>query len=221
MGNLLNYEIKAIHNFNKWFSYKKFMLSSLFVIIDFMFLRTQKNKWAVNITVIVLFVIVVIFMDFILSALNEIALSLGLSNRIFEMLLRDELSTDSGRWILQARVLAGILQKPILGYGIAGDRLLISTYSHNLILELWASFGIVIGSLLLLCLCVLVVRSLIVCNPEMRVMILILAFCSFFKLFLSSTYLNEALLFMMIGVCVAQIRADKNKKIEVMQSSDD
>ena len=56
------------------------LLYVLFVIIDFMFLRTQKNKWAVNITVIVLFVIVVIFMDFILSALYEIALSLGLSN---------------------------------------------------------------------------------------------------------------------------------------------
>ena len=190
------------------------LLYVLFAVIDFMFLRTQRNKWAVNVAVIALFVVVVIFMDFILSALNDIALSLGLSNRIFEMLLRDELSTDSGRWILQARVLAGIMQKPILGYGIAGDRLIIGTYSHNVILELWASFGVVIGSLLLLCLCVLMVRSLIVCNPKMRVMILILAFCSFLKLFLSSTYLNEALLFMMIGVCVAQIRADKKIKVK-------
>ena len=83
-------------------------------------------------------------------------------NRIIEKILSAEFLEGSGRNMVHEKVLSAISEKPVLGYGFLGDSgFQNGGYPHNLFLELWVQFGVVIGSILVALVFYLFIKSFI------------------------------------------------------------
>lgn len=141
----------------------------------------------------------------------EFAQKLGLSIRIFDKLLDGMQLDSSGRDILTEHLLASVNEHFLFGTGLCSDRMMVGIYAHNILIELWVEFGVVIGSMILMILIYVLLRGYIESNKsEERGLIIVLICSAFLKLFLSSSYMDESLLFILIGICVGILR--KNKK---------
>ena len=162
------------------------------------------------ILLIAAFVAVCFFTDFIYQVmfwLSEVFESIGLSTRIFEMFLEESIVDDSGRGSIAAKVLQGVSENALFGYGVMGDRNFTSGYAHNILYELWCSFGVILGTLMFVAVVAIPLYAIIKTkNTKEKLFIWMLLSITIVKLFMSSSYLYETNLFLMIGYSLAVIR---------------
>ena len=142
----------------------------------------------------------------------------GFSDRLVSMMMSGEFSSDFGRSMIQDVVIEQIQRNPG-GYGLAYDRILVDlwgnkiSYSHNIVLELWISFGVIIGSLLFLALIVLVIKGVASAPTVTLKGFLIALICGkgLIRLFLSGTFLDSPDTYLMIGMCLGLIWLHKHQ----------
>lgn len=162
-----------------------------------------------------------VFGGFLASSLYEASLRwlesqasrLGLSIRIFERLMGGEIAESAGRDRIREQLLEAIQKRLLTGSGLYSDRVLLGGgYSHNIVLELWIDFGIILGTLLLAAMILVLFRGYIKAeNKNEKGMILSLIFASLFKLIFSGSYLNERFLFLALGLSAGVIYASKKE----------
>ncbi|NOR45751.1 MAG: hypothetical protein GQ534_09220, partial [Candidatus Delongbacteria bacterium] len=129
----------------------------------------------------------------------------NIKSRTISKILIDEVAWDNGRMRYFDSSIEIANENPILGLGMAGDRLegankLRTThisYSHNLFIELLAQYGFFIGGTLILTLLLVSFYGIFINrNKSLKLFILAFAPLVFVKLMLSSTYLAEIHFFM-------------------------
>lgn len=146
----------------------------------------------------------------------EFAQKLGLSIRIFDKLLGGTQLGSSGRDILTERLLASVNEHFLFGTGLCSDRMMVGIYAHNISIELWVSFGLILGTVILMVLFGVFFRGYFCSKSIIDKGFLAMLMCSsFFKLFLSGTFMDERLLFILIGACVGVLRKNKDNKVYV------
>ena len=144
----------------------------------------------------------------------------GFSTRFFLFFLNKLDITDlTGRDYIRDTVLQNINQHLVLGAGIMGDRELFGSsnqgYSHNLILEVLNSFGVPLGFLLLVLLFGLIVVAFIKTKSKIyREFIAVYTVASIVKLMFSASFVQESTLFILIGICLAGLRAGEDVLVE-------
>ncbi len=142
----------------------------------------------------------------------KMAQSLGLSIRIFDKLLSSGQMDSSGRSVLAETLLASVNEHFLLGTGLCSDRTIVGVYAHNIALELWVEFGVIIGTFILAALVITFLRGYIVSTSSAEKGLMITLICSsFLKLFLSGSFMDERWFFALIGICVGAIRLNGNK----------
>lgn len=167
---------------------------------------------------------VVVFLSFekifysTLAWLAGVATQFGLSVRIVNKILDGEILDSSSRNLIREALINALNDRQgAWGYGIFGDRVLTrasadytgGTYAHNLALELWIDFGIIIGTILLGAIAFMIFRRFRICKSRSeRAFALLLVCCSVLHLMLSGSYLTHGLFFLFLGVCAQS----KNKK---------
>lgn len=95
----------------------------------------------------------------------------GIQSRTLTMLLEGRFTAGSGRDRIYAKTIEVIANNPLFGVGLYGDRFHLTDvikygYPHNMVLEVLASFGIIPGLVLLLCLSVVVIKRLFKARNE-------------------------------------------------------
>jgi len=139
--------------------------------------------------------------------LYQRAQQFGLSVRIFDKILSGTQLASSGRDQISETLFDAIQKSPILGNGICSDRVVAGNYAHNIAIELWMEFGVIIGTGILIAIVSILIHGYLSTREEgEKGLIQSLIAASFLKLFLSSSYLNERLLFFLLGICVGSIR---------------
>ena len=191
------------------------LLIALFIVACLFFFRTYKHKGVIRFLWITAMALLVVFSDNILLWLEKMVSNIGMSTRAIDLFLKGEFFLSESRNNLKDIMWTGILEKPIFGYGIAGDRCLVPLYAHDIVYEMWASFGLLFGTFFIIGIVVLICRAIKKSNSEKsKVFIWLLVCCAFIKLFISSTYLNEPLFFLMLGMCLSVIRQNAYNKGE-------
>lgn len=187
------------------------VLLLLYIFIYLMFLLEKRKRWGIYLAVGALSVYVIYSFNKLIVAMRLLFVRFGVSTRILDRLASGDFFDSSGRDNIAETLLQAIHENPIWGYGIASDRVITEgSYAHNLALELWTSFGIVVGSILLLAIINIIAYGWIKAQDvKNRFFLLVLFVSGFLKLFISSTYLAEGLFFMLLGFCVQQIRKRK------------
>ena len=113
----------------------------------------------------------------------------------------------SGRDVIIKTVADNIFKHPIWGGGLMEDRISIGGYCHNIILELLNSFGIPLGVLLFIALLFLIIYSYIKTKSIVYKYYIAAFTCiSVVKLMVSSSFMQESSLFILIGICLGALR---------------
>ena len=146
--------------------------------------------------------------------LSELFYEFGFSTRIFDYFIGGKITDDSGRSPLFKAVWQNIKENPVLGSGFYGDRPVIGSYVHNLFLELWCHYGIILGTLAILCVFILPIRAVTqVRRADSVNMVLLLCCLTFVKLMVTGTYADEPYLFLMIGLSTRLLRQKPKSEV--------
>lgn len=195
-----------------------------FVFLLYCVVREWK-KWKIKRKVFIL----VLFFGGIILLMNMRSVALifypifqknGFSTRFFLFFLNKLDITDlTGRGALRNTVVQSIKQHFLFGSGIMGDRVLFGGgekgYSHNLVLEVLNSFGVPLGLVLLSLLLGLIAVSFVKTKSKIyREFIAIYTDAAIVKLLFSASFMQESTLFLLIGICLAGLRANADKPIE-------
>lgn len=167
-------------------------------------------------TLILLVVFAVVLSIFIFDALFiEVSTALskqferiGFSTRIFNFIIEGDIIASKGREALAKNTIEAILENPLWGYGVTGDRALLGIYPHNIFLEVLCQYGIIFGSILIIATLAITVRALFKIRKDRKrfAFALMLVSLVFVKLMISSTYTTEPYLFFMMGYFVLILR---------------
>lgn len=129
---------------------------------------------------------------------------LGITSRTVETLSDQSFLVSEGRDNIREAILTGLWDNP-LGYGLFGDRYITSIYysmpeySHNLIVEFFADFGIFIAPVLM---CWLLVKIIKMTNAPLCISncFWVIASCGIFRLFFTGSYLTTPYFFLILGI---------------------
>lgn len=138
----------------------------------------------------------------------------GLSSRLIDFANSDNFIEDENRNRLLDSSIELIKLNPIFGLGMAQDRIplnsilmgdpddAIGNYPHNIFIELFLHFGVIIGSILIISISRLLYLSLIK-NDDFysKEVIFIFLGIGLFPLFFSGSYLNAPFFFFLLGFC--------------------
>ncbi len=143
-------------------------------------------------------------LDAIMLFLCELAEDVGLSVRIFEIYFEGAFTESAGRDVIRETLLNMIRERPMLGYGLYADYTAVGVYAHNIIVEFWLDFGVLVGTALFAAMIVVFLRAFKQSVSEGYVLLLLPLLASgFVKLFMSGSYLEEMYLFLLLGFCVS------------------
>lgn len=186
------------------------------VTIMYLMINKSKNKiWIVTgVVCIVLVVIYTPLFYIIIDWLEKLSSQLGMSVRIFQKLKLGTLGDLSNRDMHAKTIHEALSVVPFSGLGIYGDRVLNGSYAHSILVELWADFGYVIGSILIIVIVYVLVKAFYVTKSvNERAFLVIVMSNGLFKLFFSGSYITENMFFLMLGICMAIIRKSKCKAV--------
>lgn len=191
----------------------------LVCIMIFLFLFLFQNFRHSTVVIINLLLIVGVFYIFlrpIMLVLMFVSRSVGLSTRIFESYLDDELvnyEKSSGRNDIHEVLWSNITNDSGgIGYGLGSDRYLglhQGEYAHNLVYEIWMDFGLYIGSVVLILLLLLMIASFRKAyKTESFFLFLMLFVWGIVRQMISGSYIQDFQLFLFLGFCVSLLRSD-------------
>lgn len=181
----------------------------VFIAIYLLFIRPSKYQKTMRIITVACAVYAMSFLDQFMTFMQLMAFQLGMSTRIFDKYFEGELEDSSGRdyiWETLLRELS--IDNSLFGHGVLGSYPYVNTYPHNIVLEFLFSFGWVWGIAILFCIVYIIAKMLINTHQcEINVTFgIILVIASILKLCFSSTFVDDALFFMLLGYCVNSSR---------------
>lgn len=170
---------------------------------------------------------VMIYMCFILGAIFSIlyfkkiliVIDVFLSkfyidSRNISLLLNDYLHL-SGRDLIYEKILIEIVQHPILGIGIAGDRRVADgNYAHNIILEVFLNFGVIIGLILVIVFTMCLLKLLFVKDMNVYNMIIIWISLALVSLLVSGSYLIDVNYWTLLGLMISQLTMNSGNPLK-------
>ncbi len=194
------------------------VLGAYFVIIQYFKLRGKKSakKVILALSFIMLIVILYVFYDAIIFLVSNITAHFGIHSDTITSLLNNSISDSNGRDRIWAVVSDQIKDTFPLGKGAFGDRLTAGKifswgYSHNIFLEMTASFG-VIGVIVLLALIVQSGRILITNESEEWRELFAIFFCCCMKLLVSDSFWYSSFFWGALGIGSCALKYDKKRK---------
>jgi hypothetical protein len=186
------------------------MCIGVFLILKLFNIRNKLTFRNILIYVVIVAIILVglFIFDTLLDNLNNLFLQFGIRSRTISLLLKDNLHL-SGRDSLYKEMMQSIGDNPIFGTGLAGDRRVIGTYSHNIVIEVLSGFGIIIGGILILLLAIICYKSLFSKNVLTMNLICIWFSIGTVSLMVSGSYLTDFKFWIFLGLAAKLLVASK------------
>lgn len=147
-----------------------------------------------------------------LNGLHTLLSRIGLSTRIIDYMIEGTtISYTSGREDLYEVAFQKIAESPLLGYGVYGEWQWFNWNVHNMYLELWLHFGILLGSFLLIWSAWLVGKAYLKTNNTYAKDIILIFSCFvFLRGFFGGSYLMFGVFFL-IGFCIREKRRSRRQ----------
>lgn len=171
------------------------LLVAIYTLLKIINHLYNKKKIRNIITIIITIIIFSLFYRNIIDIIIYLIEKLNLNSRTLNLILKGEfLQHDSGRNIIYSTVLEGLKESPLLGLGLCGDSVVASKnginiyYAHSIIIEMWISFGYILGSIILIYLGIKIIKSVFNKNSYKNRLILIFGGISISSLLFNSSF---------------------------------
>ncbi len=185
--------------------------------------RMRKPLLFLSVTVIVMGIILIPGVwEKIVEWMYNVALRLGMSTRVFDIISSGNFSVSASRDSLKTKIVYYLKDYMYTGLGIYGDRFVTNgQYVHNIFYEFWADFGYIIGSLGILVIAVMCVRAVLYalrrCTDNTKLTVILILGC-LLKLMASSSYMVEPFFWLMLGYFTALRREERALNYQVDRS---
>lgn len=157
--------------------------------------KKHQGIWVMS--MVILGLMILFLWNNIIYAIADLCELLGVESRFITSLIDGALMESSGRSSISRAIWAGIKDNP-LGFGFFGDRYAAGTYgfgrysyAHNGFLEVIASFGVVIGPILILLFMIKLLKALKIKNTYYNMILWSLIPYGLFQLFFSSSAIEN------------------------------
>ncbi len=108
----------------------------------------KKYRWILIIMMAILLALLFFNIDNLLMNLSDIFDKFGINSRSLRFALSDNLTYDSGRSLIHFTLMEYLKASPLIGYGAFGGNVIVGL-PHSFILDTWANFGFIFGTLIL------------------------------------------------------------------------
>lgn len=148
--------------------------------------------------------------DLILITLNQILIKYSIYSRTIVMMLERNFFESADRLLMINQLKEQIT---FGGHGLYGDRAIIGTYAHNIIMELLIEYGYLGGIAVILALGIISFKACVSKTRIISQMSLAFITTGLFKLFLTGSYLNqEPCFFVLIGLGINELLIQKRQR---------
>lgn len=151
------------------------------------------------------------FYQFVAKLVFDIMNDLGLYSRTLELLAAGRVLFDSGRTDIGMMLLKHLFDSPLLGLGVGGELKYISSSPHLLFLELLLHYGCLFGVLIIIAVCIVIIRAFKK-EKSTRDALALLVCGGFLHLFLSSSYLQTPIFWILISMCLKIVKSKKERR---------
>lgn len=174
------------------------------------FKRLTYFKFFMYLVLVCLIIFSIFFLDEIMQFSYEFLLdNFGIRSRTLQLFQEENLYL-SQRDVMYENVVDEITKRPFVGLGVAGDRNFAGgVYVHNIFIEIFAHFGIILGGFLLFTLLFMLLLSLKTQDTKKQTMIVIWLCLGLVPLFVSSSYLIEFKFWILMGLVLQSIKDRK------------
>ena len=185
-----------------------------FVLLYLLLFKEYKHPIRNRIVILSAGGILYTFLKPILLGIQGLIIASGASTRIVNSILEDTFDDSSGRDNIYSFMWEQIIKDPLSGHGLAGDRASsYASWSHNFAIEILMTFGLIIGSAILVLLLWMLIKIIVKDLHSIHTQFTILLFCSsIVMLMLSSSFLQEPMVYLFIGYMVNILR--KNSPVQ-------
>lgn len=184
------------------------LLLALFAILCVLnnFLIHNKKK-VLNLGIVTLLAgLIIYYYKDILRWLIDLVSEIGLSTRVLEKLLLNNILESVERENIKTIMLEKISERPLLGYGIGGEWQFVNWNAHNMYLTFLNNYGVIFGSLFIIMLVYISLKALL-CNKNRNAQFILIMFIClvFVKGFFSGDPISMELFFL-VGFSLNQLR---------------
>ncbi len=151
-------------------------------------------------------VFILIVFPFFLQYIDK----LDISSRSVNLMMEGDFWESVGRDTIYDNALNIIRNNPITGIGLYGDRVVLGTYCHNIVLEVLVDFGLFIGTTILICFSLILIKALLVSKFDAHNIAVVLLFSGLMPHIFSGSYLQEPYFAILMGYCVWLINNKHN-----------
>lgn len=177
-------------------------LVSIFVLFIYS-MFTIKPKWKRNLSIILtlfIAILVLLFWEYMLTAIYEALRSMGINSRSLYMMINDIGTYDSGRSYYHEALFKALNQSPILGLGAFGGEKTVGL-AHSLYIDILANFGYIFGVVFILIILWGICSQLLKKNDKARnSLILMMAIILFPRGFFDETFWGAWQLWVIMGL---------------------
>ena len=163
--------------------------------------------------------IFLLFIDGIIGILMSFSSSLGMSTRVYEMFLGNEMvSTDNRDWIYNI-IYDELNHIPVYGNGFFYDRTILgmesASYAHNVFYEIFLDFGFYIGTALFIVFGGMMIWSFKKYWKTPVSTLLYALFCGYFVMFVfSGSIFRVPTFWLFLGIVVSTFRSKPQSVLE-------
>lgn len=164
----------------------------LMVISNICEKQSVSKKTAKIIGILCLLILLLFFGEVLIRRIVNLLVSHGVNSRTLEMLISGDIGDGTGRDLIWLEVIKGIRKGGILGNGVFGDRQYVyplhyAAYSHNIVLEMVCSFGVV-GILIVAMIFIQSFRMILACKDRVWRELFIIFFSVSCQLLISMSF---------------------------------
>ena len=192
------------------------LCSGVFIILKLIRPVSKLNfhKVMIYICSFLVAIFTILYSEKILLAIDDFLSKFNIDSRNISLFLNDYLHL-SGRDRIYEKILSEIVQHPILGIGIAGDRRVADgNYAHNIILEVFLNFGVIIGLILVIAFIMWLLKLLFVKEMNVYNMIIIWVSFGFVSLLVSGSYLIDVNFWTLLGLMISQLTMNRGNPLK-------
>lgn len=166
----------------------------------YLLLIDSKSRRNILMITFLFILLIVSFLTIFVNFMNDI----GISSRTLELIFEGNIAKDSNRSWVYSIIWRSILDSPVLGHGLFGDRLLLNgDYSHNIFLEIFHHFGFILGSFIILLIFYSIIKVLVLSDKDSRKLLIMLFCYCFIPFFVSKSYLKDPGLGILLGAVIS------------------
>jgi O-antigen ligase len=194
------------------------IISLVLFWIVLILINSFKNKISLKrimvfLIALIIVVLCIFYYEFIILEIDSLLQHFGIYSRTITILLTDNIDFSSGRIPIYRYTIKKIMDKPIFGYGIAGDRIFLDgTYPHNIFLEIFVHFGVIMGSIIILIFMFYWFNGIIRNKNKEELDLAIIFFgIGLVNLFISGSYITSSNFWLFMAICINSVHGNKTQ----------